>query len=53
MVVNRHAGIDPNTRDDAKADTVSWIGEQVAVLKASGDFEKARKSLTQVGLRTV
>ncbi|MCO6362497.1 DEAD/DEAH box helicase [Paracoccus sp. 08] len=46
-------GIDPNAWDDAKADAVSWIGEQVAVLKASGDFEKARKSLTKVGLRTV
>ncbi len=46
-------GIDPNSWDMAKADAVSWIGEQVAALKASGDFEKARKSLTQVGLRTV
>ena len=46
-------GIDFNSWDVAKADAVSWIAEQVAVLKASGDFEKARKSLTQVGLRTV
>lgn len=46
-------GIDPNSWDTAKADAVEWIGEQVAALKASGDFEKARKSLTQVGLRTV
>jgi type III restriction enzyme len=46
-------GIDPNSWDTAKADAVEWIGEQVAALKASGDFGKARKSLTQVGLRTV
>ncbi|GAB1478366.1 hypothetical protein MASR2M74_09130 [Paracoccaceae bacterium] len=46
-------GIDPNSWDTAKADAVEWIGEQVAALKASGDFDKARKSLTQVGLRTV
>ncbi len=46
-------GIDPNSWDTAKTDAVMWIGEQVAALKASGDFEKARKSLTQVGLRTV
>ncbi len=46
-------GIDPNSWDTAKADSVTWVGEQVASLKASGDFEKARKSLKQVGLRTV
>jgi type III restriction enzyme len=46
-------GIDANSWDIAKADAVSWIGEQVAILNASGEFEKARKSLTQVGLRTV
>jgi type III restriction enzyme len=46
-------GIDPNSWDAAKTDAVMWIGEQVAALKASGDFGKARKSLTQVGLRTV
>ncbi len=46
-------GIDPNSWDTAKADAVSWIGEQVAALKASGDFEKARQSVAQVVLRTV
>lgn len=46
-------GIDPNSWDTAKADAVTWIGEQVAALKASGDFDNAKKSLTQVGLRTV
>jgi type III restriction enzyme len=46
-------GIDPNSWDAAKTDAVMWIGEQVAALNASGDFGKARKSLTQVGLRTV
>lgn len=46
-------GIDPNTWDTAKADAVTWIEEQVAALKASGDFEKAKKSLVQVGLHTV
>ena len=45
--------IDPNSWDTAKADAVTWIGEQVAALQASGEFEKSRKSLTQVGLRTV
>jgi type III restriction enzyme len=46
-------GIDPNSWDKAKADAVAWIGEQVTALKATGDFEKAQKALTQVGLRTV
>jgi type III restriction enzyme len=46
-------GIDPNSWDIAKADAVLWIGEQVTALKASGDFEKARESVTQVRLRTV
>lgn len=46
-------GIDPNSWDTAKTDAVEWIGEQVTALKASNDFEIARNSLTQVGLRTV
>lgn len=46
-------GIDPNSWDVAKADAVAWIGEQVEALKTSGEFQKTRKSLTQVGLRTV
>lgn len=46
-------GIDPTSWDVAKADAVAWMDEQVAILKPSEDFEKARKSLTKVGLRTI
>jgi type III restriction enzyme len=46
-------GIDLDSWDIAKDDAVSWIGEQVTVLKASGQFDKTRKVLTQIDLRTV
>jgi type III restriction enzyme len=45
--------IDAGAWDKAKADAVAWIGLQVAVLKQSEDFDRERKALTQVALKTI
>lgn len=45
--------IDDTAWEKAKADAVSWIGEQVAALKQSGQFDRDRQALTQVKLSTL
>lgn len=46
-------GIDETAWDRAKDDAVEWIAEQVSSLKTSGQFERAWKDATEVGLNTV
>ena len=45
-------GVDQEAWDQAKADAVGWIREQVETLTASGELERERQALTQVALRT-
>ncbi len=45
--------IDDEAWGHAKAQIVSWMGERVAALKTSGQFEAAAKAITHVGLRTL
>jgi type III restriction enzyme len=46
-------GIDEGSWDKAKDDAVKWIGEQVSLLKKSGQFEQDWKALTSIALSTV
>jgi type III restriction enzyme len=45
--------IDEEAWGHAKAQIVSWMGERVAALKTSGQFDAAAKAITHVGLRTL
>lgn len=46
-------GIDEAIWDAAKENAVRWIGEQVSLLRASGQFERDRKALMNVTLNTI
>lgn len=39
--------------DDAKDRIVTWMLEQIALLKASGVFEKSERAITAIGLKTL
>lgn len=45
--------VDPNAWSRAQGDIVAWMAEQVQALKASGEFEKAKRRVSQVGIRTL
>lgn len=45
--------IDEEAWAHAKAQIVRWMGERVAALKASGQFDAAAKVITHVGLHTL
>jgi type III restriction enzyme len=45
--------IDENAWSRAKQQIVEWMGQRIAAIKASGQFDAAAKAITQVGLRTL
>jgi type III restriction enzyme len=45
--------IDEETWGATKAQIVTWMGERIAALKASGQFAAAARAITQVGLRAL
>jgi type III restriction enzyme len=45
--------IDDDTWAAAKQQIVQWMGQRVAALKATGQFDAAAKAITQVGLRAL
>jgi len=56
MAISRSLTIDEIDDDawgQAKQQIVEWMGQQVAAIKAAGQFDAAAKAITQVGLRTL
>lgn len=45
--------IDEEAWDTAKRQIVEWMGQRIAAMKASGQFDAAAKAIAQVGLRTL
>ena len=45
--------IDDDSWAAAKHQIVEWMGERIAAIKATGQFDTAAKAITQVGLRTL
>lgn len=45
--------IDENAWDAAKAQIIDWMGQQLAAIKATGQFDANATQITQVGLRTL
>lgn len=45
--------IDEDTWDTAKRQIVAWMGQQLAAIKAAGQYDAAAKAIAQVGLRTL
>ena len=45
--------IDDAAWDIAKQQIIGWMGEQLAAMKASGQFAKDERATTQVGLKTM
>lgn len=45
--------IDDGAWDNAKSKIVNWMFDQVKVMKASGDFDKLKQNIIQVGLKTL
>ena len=45
--------IDDTAWDTAKQQIIDWMGEQLAAMKKAGQFDEAKRGITQVGLRTM